>query len=209
MRVRAPNGHVADGEFASTLGFTPFRDKGLAIRRTILDDIVLRGAKTAGARVQEGTRVTDVLTDDAGRVSGVTVINHEGKTDELRARFVVGADGLRSIVGRRLGLVKTSSIWPKRIALVAHYRGVQGVTDMGEIRYDSLASMPTLIVHGTKDPIIPTDCSERLYEGLKKHHKAELSLKILNDRGHDITLASDDGLTLQFLDKLSAGQSGQ
>jgi geranylgeranyl reductase family protein len=136
MRVRAPNGQIADGQFATTLGFTPFRDKGLAIRRTVLDDIVLRGARTAGARVQEGTRVTDVLADGAGRVIGVTVIDQEGKSDTLRARFVVGADGLRSVIGRRLGLVRTSRIWPKRIAFVAHYRGVQGVTDMGEMHVD-------------------------------------------------------------------------
>jgi pimeloyl-ACP methyl ester carboxylesterase len=107
------------------------------------------------------------------------------------------------------GAVFYASKWPTRFgALVSLMGAGPCVTDMGEIRYDSLASMPTLIVHGTKDPIIPTDCSERLYEGLKKHHKAELALKILKDRGHDITLASDDGLTLQFLDKLSAGQSG-
>ena len=47
MRVRAPNGAVADGEFASSHGFRGFRDKGLAIRRIILDEIVLRGAQDA------------------------------------------------------------------------------------------------------------------------------------------------------------------
>ena len=41
MRVRAPNGFVANGEFAANHGFHGFRDKGLAVRRTILDEIVL------------------------------------------------------------------------------------------------------------------------------------------------------------------------
>jgi menaquinone-9 beta-reductase len=136
MRVRAPNGQVADGEFAAAHGFKGFRDRGLAIRRTVLDDIVLRGARTAGAGVREGVRVTDVVRDEAGRVSGVAVLNADGDIAVLRARFVVGADGLRSVVGRRLGLVRTSRIWPKRIALVAHYRGVHGVTDMGEMHVD-------------------------------------------------------------------------
>jgi geranylgeranyl reductase family protein len=136
MRVRAPNGQVADGEFAAAHGFKGFRDKGIAIRRTVLDDIVLRGARSAGARVQEGVRVTDVLVDDDGRASGVAILDADGNSEVVRSRYVVGADGLRSVVGRRLGLVRTSRIWPKRIALVAHYRGVQGVTDMGEMHVD-------------------------------------------------------------------------
>jgi menaquinone-9 beta-reductase len=136
MRVRAPNGQVADGEFAASHGFKGFRDRGLAIRRTVLDDIVLRGARSAGARVQEAVRVTDVVKDDSGRVNGVAILHPDGGPGQLRARYVIGADGLRSVVGRRLGLVETSRIWPKRIALVAHYQGVQRVTDMGEMHVD-------------------------------------------------------------------------
>ena len=136
MRVRAPNGLVANGEFASNHGFRGFRDKGLAIRRTVLDEIVLSGARKAGARVEEGVRVTDIARNGSDRVAGVTVIGPGGETRTLRGRYVVGADGLRSVIGRRLGLVKTSRIWPRRIALVAHYRKVQGVTDMGEMHVD-------------------------------------------------------------------------
>ncbi|MGZ3464179.1 MAG: NAD(P)/FAD-dependent oxidoreductase, partial [Gemmatimonadaceae bacterium] len=136
MSVRAPNGFVANGEFAANHGFRAFRDKGLAIRRTILDDIVLRGARTAGARVEESARVTDVTRDAAERVNGVVAMASDGAPRTLRARYVVGADGLRSVIGRRLGLVRTSRIWPQRIALVAHYRKVQGVTDMGEMHVD-------------------------------------------------------------------------
>jgi len=136
MSVRAPNGFVANGEFASNHGFHGFRDKGLAIRRTILDDIVLRGARMAGARVEESVRVTDVTRDGADRVNGVVAMARDGQPRTLRARYVVGADGLRSVIGRRLGLVRTSRIWPRRIALVAHYRNVKGVTDMGEMHVD-------------------------------------------------------------------------
>jgi geranylgeranyl reductase family protein len=136
MSVRAPNGEVAAGEFAANHGFRGFRDKGLAIRRTILDEIVLRGARNAGARVEESVRVTDLARNGSTRVSGVTALDADGKARTLRARYVVGADGLRSVVGRRLDLVRTSRIWPRRIALVAHYRKVQGVTDMGEMHVD-------------------------------------------------------------------------
>jgi len=136
MRVRSPSGDVAQGEFAANHGFRGFRDKGLAVRRLILDDIVLRGAARAGARIEESVRVTDVDRDSAGRVAGVSVIAPDGTSRTLRSRYVVGADGLRSVVGRRLDLVRTSRIFPRRIALVAHYRGVEGITDFGEMHVD-------------------------------------------------------------------------
>ena len=136
MAIRAPNGFVANGEFAANHGFRGFRDKGVAVRRTILDDIVLRGARTTGARVEEGIRVTDLERDGSGRVNGVRVLGSEGGPRTLQARYVVGADGLRSVVGRRLGLMRTSRIWPRRIALVAHYRNVAMVTNMGEMHVD-------------------------------------------------------------------------
>jgi menaquinone-9 beta-reductase len=137
MRVRAPDGHFADGEFASTHGFHPFRDYGLAVRRTILDEIVLKGARAAGARTEELARVADVIRDQTGRVSGVSVIGREGKAHSLKSRFVVGADGLRSVVGKRLGLTHTSRIFPKRLALVAHYRNVRDVGALGEMHVDN------------------------------------------------------------------------
>ena len=136
MRVRAPDGHFADGEFASTHGFHPFRDYGLAVRRTILDEIVLSGARAAGARVEELARVTDVTKDETGRVSGVTVIGPGGKAQNLTSKFVVGADGLRSVVGKRLGLMHTSRFFPKRLALVSHYRNVRDVGALGEMHVD-------------------------------------------------------------------------
>src|SRR5258705_9289181 len=39
-------------------------------------------------------------------------------------------------MGGGFGPVRRSRIWPRRIALVAHYRNVKGVTDMGEMHVD-------------------------------------------------------------------------
>src|SRR5512140_1594846 len=133
MRVHAPNGSTIHGEFASDHGYHGHRDRGLAVRRTILDSILLDRARAAGARVEEGCRVTDVTKDATNQVNGVLTTGESPR--ELKADLVIGADGLRSIVGRRLGLIRASR-WPRRIALVTHFSGVQGVRDFGEMYVD-------------------------------------------------------------------------
>lgn len=133
MRVHAPNGSTIHGEFASDHGYHGHRDRGLAVRRTILDSILLDRARSAGARVEEGCRVTDVTKVGADRVTGVVTTGSSIRN--LKADLVIGADGLRSVVGRRLGLIRASR-WPRRIALVTHYSGVQGARDFGEMYVD-------------------------------------------------------------------------
>jgi menaquinone-9 beta-reductase len=134
MRVHAPGGATIHGEFAASHGFRGYRDRGLAVRRTILDAILLDRARQAGATVREEVRVTDIVREANGRVIGVRT-NHGPGSAELRARVTIGADGLRSVVGRRLGLIRPSR-WPRRIALVTHYSGVKGIDDFGEMHVD-------------------------------------------------------------------------
>ncbi len=135
MRVHAPNGAMIHGEFVAGHGYRGFRDRGLAVRRTILDAILLQRARAAGARVEEGVRVTDVVKNASGRVIGVQTSAAAGAPGTVSAEMVIGADGLRSVVGRRLGLIRASR-WPRRIALVTHYRNVQGSRQFGEMHVD-------------------------------------------------------------------------
>jgi len=130
MLVRSPSGSEIYGEFAAAHGFRGFRDRGLALRRRDLDALLLDRARSVGVRVAEGERVLDVLRDGANRVTGVRV----GKR-ERRAKLTVGADGLRSTIGRRLGLTRYAS-WPRRIALVTHYRGIVGIGRWGEMHVE-------------------------------------------------------------------------
>ena len=134
MTIHAPNGIAFQGRFAASHGFHGFRDRGLAIRRETLDTIVLDAARSAGARVAEGQHVTDVLRNGADRVTGVRVAGTTGRAGsrDCLATFTVGADGLRSVVGRRLGLSRNAR-WPRRIAFVSHYAGVLGMDDCGEM----------------------------------------------------------------------------
>ena len=128
MQVHAPSGATFTGEFAADHGFRGFRDHGLALRRSVLDSLLLDHARRHGARVLEGAAVSGLLFAD-GRTTGVTMRRDDGTT-ELRARLVVGADGLRTVVGRRLGLVRTGR-WPRRVALVMHYSGIAGMGPLG------------------------------------------------------------------------------
>ncbi|MDQ6827659.1 MAG: NAD(P)/FAD-dependent oxidoreductase [Gemmatimonadota bacterium] len=132
MIVRSPNGAEMRGDFLAQHGFRGFRDWGLALRRVKLDAIILDSARTAGARVGEGARVTDLISDSRGAVIGVRTLESGGITRDRMARIVVGADGLRSIVARKLGVTHTART-PHRFAFVSHFTGIAGMGDCGEM----------------------------------------------------------------------------
>lgn len=134
VEVRSPNGAVLRGDFAASHGFRAFRDRGLSVRREVLDAILVDRARIAGARVLEGVHVVDLERNAAGRVAGVEV-RTEGETTRFLAPLVIGADGLRSVVARRARLARIER-WPKRLALVTHYRGVRDVGDVGEMHVE-------------------------------------------------------------------------
>jgi menaquinone-9 beta-reductase len=73
----------------------------LAIERERFDAILLAAARSAGVNVIEDARVLDVLREQ-GAVTGI-VANVGGVVKHFRSKLTVGADGLRSIVARRLG----------------------------------------------------------------------------------------------------------
>jgi flavin-dependent dehydrogenase len=55
-----------------------------------------------------------------------------GRGQHVRARLVVGADGVHSVVVRALGLRKPVR-WPRRLGLVTHLRGVLWPEDHGQM----------------------------------------------------------------------------
>ena len=135
MVVRAPNGATLRGDFAAGHGFRAFRDRGLALRRTALDPILLDRAREAGAEVREGVRVVDLERGATGRVIGVRILGESGASETMSAPLVVGADGLRSVVARRLGLAHQSR-WPRRLGIVAHFEGFGGMQEWGELHVE-------------------------------------------------------------------------
>jgi len=116
MKVVAPSGAGVVGRF-ETFSF--------ALPRTRFDTILLKAAAARGVEVREGVKVEE-LVYNSGAVAGVIA-----QRETYRARVVVGADGLRSVVARRLGDVFTSP--PRRIAFTAHVAGAHDVSDLGEM----------------------------------------------------------------------------
>ena len=123
MRLVSPDGTAFEGHYRS-------ERPGFAVRRLVLDAALLAAARDAGARVLEGVRVHDLLLDD-GRVAGVQAeLGREPRT--FRARLVAGADGRRSIVARRLGLLLAPSRM-RRFAVRGHWEAAEGLGELGEM----------------------------------------------------------------------------
>jgi geranylgeranyl reductase family protein len=127
--VIGPGGSRLTGRFARA-GWSPFRPTGLSLPRRILDLTLVDAARAAGAEIREGLAVEDLLYDN-GAVAGVVARDAAGVPETVRARLVVGADGLRSVVARRLGVLHRGH--PSRMAFVAHVAGVSGLGDCAEM----------------------------------------------------------------------------
>jgi geranylgeranyl reductase family protein len=103
-------------------------------------------AVRSGATLLEQTRAVRLLSV-GGRVVGARLRDAgSGRESEVRADWVVGADGARSTVARQLG-IERRVIAPRRLGLVAHYTGVDALADHGEMHvgrdwYVGLAPTP-------------------------------------------------------------------
>ncbi len=74
----------------------------IAPRRTSLDPVLVDGARAAGAEVLHNTQVSSIVTNPQGRVVGVVLALSDGTEKTIAADLVVGADGLRSFVARKV-----------------------------------------------------------------------------------------------------------
>ncbi len=127
--VTAAGGARLHGRFALA-GHRPYRPTGLSVSRQILDDALVRAAQAAGAHLEE-RQVVEELIYDRGAIAGALLRDSQGRRRTLRARLTVGADGLRSVVARRMGARRHG--WLRRLAFVAHVDGVAGMGDSAEM----------------------------------------------------------------------------
>ena len=73
-----------------------------APRRHVLDRILVDAAAEEGVDVWHQTRVTGLLRDETGRVSGVVADPPSGDSVTVRAGMTVGADGIGSLIAREV-----------------------------------------------------------------------------------------------------------
>lgn len=108
--------HRVEGYFPGT--------SGVAVRRTVLQAELLRRARRAGAEVELGRVVRDLVAE-GGEWRGV--VTDDG---ERRARWIVGADGLRSRLRQLSGLDRGAR--GGRFGIRRHY-AVEPWTDLVEV----------------------------------------------------------------------------
>ncbi|HSD28360.1 MAG TPA: NAD(P)/FAD-dependent oxidoreductase [Vicinamibacteria bacterium] len=124
MRLVSPDGTAFRGEYRGQ------GRPGFALRRLALDAALLDTARSAGADVREGVRVTGLLRE-GGAVGGV-LAEEGGGSRPIRARATVGADGRRSVVARSLGLLRENPRM-RRFAVRGHWDGIEALSDVGEM----------------------------------------------------------------------------
>jgi flavin-dependent dehydrogenase len=127
--VTAAGGARLQGAFARA-GHRPFRPTGLSVPRRLLDAELAAAARRAGATLLERT-VVEALLYRRGGVGGALLRDRDGRRRAVPARLTVGADGLRSLVARRLGARRHG--YPRRVAFVAHLDGVAGMGSSAEM----------------------------------------------------------------------------
>jgi 2-polyprenyl-6-methoxyphenol hydroxylase-like FAD-dependent oxidoreductase len=96
-------------------------------RRTVLDALLVEAAGEAGAELIEGFVVSDLLWSE-GRAAGVRGHLRGSAESSLRAKVVVGADGLHSTIARRAA-ARTYRQHPPLTAV--YYSYWSGICDLG------------------------------------------------------------------------------
>ena len=95
LHLEGPDGSAVDMGSSDPVGFL--------VRRVVFDHGLVLEATRAGARLLEGFEITQVETDAAS----VTLRSRDGRT--LTAPQVVAADGVHSVMAKRLGV---NARWP-------------------------------------------------------------------------------------------------
>jgi geranylgeranyl reductase family protein len=140
--------HIHAGEHSSVIRYADRRGSRSAwgLDRKAFDARLASHAVERGAELRERASAVR-LEAGRGRVRGAWIRYREtGREELVTADWTIGADGVRSTVARLVG-VERQVRFPRRLGLVAHYSGTDGLTGHGEMHvgaggYIGLAPMP-------------------------------------------------------------------
>jgi len=132
IMVSAPNGAMFEEPNPQVPGL---RDYGYVIPRRELDSILFEHARALpGVTAFEEARVTGLLREGDSVVGVVGRI--DGREREVRGRYVLGADGVHSIVARQLAR-RNKTAAHRAFCVRAYFEGVSGLSRTIELHYDS------------------------------------------------------------------------
>ena len=107
------------------------------VERAAFDEMLSLYARSLGVDVREETRATQAVFADETRrrVAGVRWENQRGESGELRARFVVDASGMASVLGKTLSTRRYDDKM-RQVAFYTYFNNVVGPEgdDADEIR---------------------------------------------------------------------------
>jgi flavin-dependent dehydrogenase len=117
MRVETPG--------SATFRLTYGDDGSLAapavgLDRAVLDPAMLAIAASAGVEVRTGVTAGGIVPGDRiGDPVRISLVQQAGQATDERARILVGADGIRSVVARELGVSRPARL-ASRVGLTVH-----------------------------------------------------------------------------------------
>jgi flavin-dependent dehydrogenase len=92
-------------------------------RRTVLDDILVQAARAAGAEVREKGSCRELIREN-GTVVGIRYSDRKDHSHEVRARLVIGADGVSSFVAKAVK-ARWYDVRPSKVSFrYAYYSGI-------------------------------------------------------------------------------------
>lgn len=155
----------------------------LAPRRTILDKLLVDGAKQAGAELREGFTFQDLVIED-GRVTGITGRGEDGQSITESARIVIGADGRNSSFASKVGAERVEEVPPLTCGYYSYWSGVP--SDSAEVYFGAERSH---IVFPTNDGLTvvialwPVERFSELRRDAERHYTAAVeTAPLLSDR---------------------------
>ena len=116
---------------------------GFCPRRTVLDKLLVDAAVESGVELREGF-VVERLALEADRVVGIVGRSRTGGTLEERARIVIGADGVHSVVAKAVAAPEYDVKPPLATFYYSYYSGFDAEDVEQHVRdYQGAACFPT------------------------------------------------------------------
>lgn len=122
--VRTTSFHYQDELIPIPIKSVDGVDALYAPRRNVLDPILAEAAERAGAQVEHGVAVSQVVQGANGAVTGAVVSGADLPPSHVEADLVIGADGVRSKVARLVGAQVLRTVPHTAAAIYGHWPGL-------------------------------------------------------------------------------------